>query len=73
MTATNSATRNVIDAISRDSRVNDDAAVAAGTLRRLYADHLDELRETIAEMLADESWSQEAEPYNWLREVQQSL
>jgi hypothetical protein len=73
MTATNTAIRNVIDAISRDSRISDDPAVVAGSLRRMYASHLSDLRAAIADLLADEAWSSDAAPYNWLREVSAAL
>jgi len=65
--------RCVIDAISRDPRVSDDPRRAAFALLILYNHRINELHATIEEMLDDQAWSQDREPYEWLQEVREAL
>ena len=66
-------TKDVLNSLSYDSRVINDAAQVADALKLLYGDNLTELRLSIEEMLEDDAWSQDRQPYEWLREIAEHL
>jgi len=67
MTANRTPVRDVIDAISRDSYVIDSASKISRALGLLYP--RGELIDAIEELLNDETWSSDNQPYVWLESV----
>lgn len=66
-------TRNVIDAISKDSNVTDDTKAVGIAIAALYRndarDWIKAVLDAIDAIADDESWSEDAGPYRWLESV----
>ena len=63
------ATKDVIAALSLDSLVTQDKSRVVDALKILYDENIPCLLSAMRQLLHDDDWSQDRQPYDWLQSI----